>query len=520
MKHTIARPVRNLLTGTLTKYVLLFVNIAIGVVLMPFTMRHLGQADYGLWMLVASMTAYLQLLDLGYGNGLVRQVTHVDARGDEEAVNTVLSTFAVVYSLLGLVALGAIAVLALAVLPRFPNLSPEQVSSAQWILAILGARVAIGFPMGVFGAVTTARQRFALTTSIAIVVALLQGAATYLVLSAGYGLIPLVATTTGISLASYVAYVAAARHTFPGMRLSVSRFSGQQVREVTAFSLYLFLISIAVHVGTNVDNLIIGAYVGTSAIAVYTVAVRLAEYQRHLCGQFAGLLFPLVVRFHASGDAGALRATLLDGTRIGLGLVTGFALGLIVFGRDLVQLWMGPGFDGSIAPLYVLALASVAMVAQGPTGTILLGTGRHRLVAWASVVEIVLNVGLSVALVGRLGLTGVAIGTAIPYACLNLLVLMPIACRSVGVGAVAFIRVAVFPAIVAMLPALAAAVALRAGGSDPSLSTLLLQGSVVGLVYVMAFWLIGLTAADRSRYVTSIRQLGGGMPTAPRAVAP
>src|SRR5215470_6396587 len=78
------RPAWNLLTGTLTRYLLLFVNIVIGAFLMPFTIHHLGKAQYGLWMLAASMTAYLQLLDLGYGNGLVRQVTQADARGDEE----------------------------------------------------------------------------------------------------------------------------------------------------------------------------------------------------------------------------------------------------------------------------------------------------------------------------------------------------------------------------------------------------------------------------------------------------
>ena len=58
-----------LMTGTVTRYALLAVNIAIGLVLMPFTVRHLGAADYGLWMLVASLTYYLQLLDLGYGSG-------------------------------------------------------------------------------------------------------------------------------------------------------------------------------------------------------------------------------------------------------------------------------------------------------------------------------------------------------------------------------------------------------------------------------------------------------------------
>src|SRR5256885_14435911 len=93
----------NLVTGTFTKYVLLGVNIALGIFLMPFTVRHLGTSEYGLWMLIASLTYYFQLLDLGYGNGLVRQIADADARGDVPEVNRILSTFVVVYATLGLV---------------------------------------------------------------------------------------------------------------------------------------------------------------------------------------------------------------------------------------------------------------------------------------------------------------------------------------------------------------------------------------------------------------------------------
>src|SRR5262249_37371705 len=153
--------------------------------------------------------------------------------------------------------------------------------------------------------------------------------------------------STAIGMASYTAYAAAAIGTFPQLRLSLSRFSLGQVREVTAFSAYLFLISIAIHVGVSVDNLIIGASAGTSAIAPYNVANRRSEYQRQLCNQFSGLLFPLVVRFDARRDFDALRLTLVDGTRIGLGLVGGVTICLLAFGGQIVQLWMGAGFSES-----------------------------------------------------------------------------------------------------------------------------------------------------------------------------
>lgn len=519
MSHRIGRPARNLLAGTLTNYALLVVTIGLGVFLMPFTMGHLGKAEYGLWMLVASMTAYLQLLDLGYGNGLVRQITQADASHDEDRMNVILSTFMVVYSLIGGAALLAVAVLAGAVLPRFPNLSAADIRTAQVVLAILGIRVAVAFPMSVFGAVTTARQRFALTGRIAIAIALLNGLVTWLVLRAGYGLIPLVAATTAVGLAGYSAYAAAARATFPGMRLSPARFSRAEVREVTSFSFYLFIISIAIHVGTNVDNLIIGAYLGTSAIAVYTVALRLMEYQRQLCGQFSGYLFPLVVRFDASRNRDAMRATLLDGTRLAFGLVGAVTLGLLAFGDDLIHLWMGPGFDEAVWPLYVLALAGAVMVAQGPAGTILLGSGRHRLVAGASVVEILLNVAFSIALVRGYGLTGVAIGTFLPYAILNLGFLIPAACRAVSVPLRTFAAAVLPPAAIAIVPSAIAAAIVQSAAGAPSLPGLIGASALVGSIYAVAFVGIGLRPADRARYLESLRGVAPAMKTTQAAAS-
>src|SRR5204862_6719705 len=113
-------------------------------------------------MLVASMTYYFQLLDLGYGNGLVRQMADADARGDIDEMNRALSTFVVVYAGLGAAAAAGVVAIILWVIPRFPNLTPDQIERARIILAIIGVRIAVGFPMTVFGAATTARQRFAL----------------------------------------------------------------------------------------------------------------------------------------------------------------------------------------------------------------------------------------------------------------------------------------------------------------------------------------------------------------------
>jgi O-antigen/teichoic acid export membrane protein len=457
-------------------------------------------------MLVASITYYFQLLDLGYGGGLVRHVAEADARRDTRRANRILSTFVVVYAGIGLLAAFGVAGVAVWVLPRLPNLVPEQIARAQAIFALMGLRIAIGFPMTVFGAATTARQRFALNNTVAVVVALLNGAVTYLVLSAGHGLVPLVAATTAVSLASYGAYAWTAKRAFPELRIRPSWFDPKLVREVTTFSAYLFVIDIAIQVGFNLDNVVIGLTLGTSAVAMYVVAARLADYQRQICNQFNGLLFPVIVRFGAAGETEALRAVLLDGARIALLLVVGVTICLVGFATPLVTAWMGPGFEGSLPPLFVLAGAGVILVGHGPLGNLLLGVGRHRLVAFVSLAEAFANLALSLALVRRFGITGVALGTALPIVITNVFILLPAACREVGLSVGAFARLVVTAPLVGALPAIATAVALRLFLPPASLAMVVGEGTLVAAVYLLTVWTLGLDSGVRERYAAHLRR--------------
>jgi len=496
----------NLLTGTATKYVLLAASITIGIFLMPYTVRHLGTSEYGLWMLVASLTAYFSLLDLGYGNGLVRHVADADARGDVALVNQILSTFVVVY--LGLGALVAVATGAMVVwVAHFPRLQPSQVALARYIVAVVGIRIAIGFPMTVFGAVTTARQRFALNNAVATASAIVNAAVQFTLLARGYHLRPVVAGSVAVDLLTYIAYAWTARRAFPPLRLRLSSFDASLVRDVTAFSLYLFLISIAGQIAFNLDNVVIGATLGTSAVAVYVVTQRLAETQRNLSNQFNGLMFPVVVRYGATDDLDALRRMLVEGTRLSLTLACGLTVCLIGFARPLITRWMGPGFEGAVAPLYVLAVTGVVLIGQGPLGNILIATGRHRLVAYVSLAEAIVNLALSIVLVRRFGLLGVAVGTAIPLIVANVFVLAPAVCRQLDITLSEFVRAVALAPMTGVVVSSVGVWAIRTMWPPQSLPAIIGEGAVVGVLYLASLWTLGLDRSLRANYSAFGRQL-------------
>jgi O-antigen/teichoic acid export membrane protein len=492
----------NLIAGTATRYLVLGLNIGVGVVLMPFTVRHLGQTDYGLWMLVASMTTYFQLLDLGYGNGVVRHLIEADRRGDAVEVNSIASTFVCVYALIAAVACLAVVAMVMLVVPRFPRLTIEQVRLAQILLSILGGRIALGFPLTVFGAVSNSRQGFVVNNLVASAVVVASAISTVVVLSAGGGLILLVATTTTINIAGYAGYAWNAYHVMPSLRIRPRYFSAARWREVTTFSVYLFVIQLASQVCFNIDNVVIGAFLGPALVAVYTIALRLAEYQRRLCDQFSGMLFPVVMGF--GNDIEALRAALIEGNRVAVTLVTGASVVLIGLSGPLIRHWMGPAFDGSVAPFVILALAGTIIVSQAASSNVLIACGEHRLVAGIWIGEAAGNLLLSVMLVRWLKLSGVALGTLLPLLIGHLGIMLTRACRRVGVPLAICLYQTTRPAAIAGAVAASVCLILRFELPQPSTTMVLCEGAVVGLVYLVSLATIGFDSSTRSAYASQV----------------
>jgi O-antigen/teichoic acid export membrane protein len=496
---------RTLLAGTLSKYALLAASIGTGIFLMPFTVRHLGKPQYGLWMLVASLTSYFSLLDLGYGSGLVRHIVAADTRGDVRRVNEIASTFVCIYAVIGVAACIVTSGLMMFVVPHFPHLTDADIRTARIVLALMGIRIAVGFPMTVFGAITNARHGFVLNNSIALVMVILNAVVTYGVLASGGGLVTLVAATTAAAMTGYIAYAWSAHHVFPGLSLRIAHFSRAHWREVTSFSVYMFVIGMAAQVTFNLDNVIVGAVLGTSAVAVYTVAVRLSEYQRHLCDQFSGMLYTVAVGFGTEGRIDRLRNVLIEGTRLAVVLVVGVTICLVGFSGPLITRWMGPGFSGSVAPFVVLAIVGVLMVGHATQQSILLATGHHRRVTAIWIGEAAANLVLSLILVRRFGALGVAAGTAIPIAIGHLMVMTPAAARSVGLPLRRYARETVGPALIGGIPAMAVCVVMRLTLPMPTLGAIALAASVVGGIYIAIIIRFGLDRETRRLYVSQLR---------------
>lgn len=134
-------------TGVILSYVLMIFEVCSTLLLTPFIIRTLGQAEYGVYKLSASVVAYLLLLDLGVGNSIIRFIAKYRVTGEKDQARKFLGVATIYYLIVGIIALIAGFVL-IVVFPSVfaKGLTENEIILGQKLLAItmLNSAVTLG----------------------------------------------------------------------------------------------------------------------------------------------------------------------------------------------------------------------------------------------------------------------------------------------------------------------------------------------------------------------------------------
>ena len=493
-----------------TRYMAIAAEIIIGLIMVPFNLAHLGAAQYGLWVLLGSVTIHLSILDLGYGGAIIKFMAQYRARRDARAMNEIASTMFFVFAAMGLIVYGVAAALAFN-LDHIFHMTPEQAVAGQWILLIIGVHVALNFPFSVYGGVSSGFQRFDINNVVAIIIAVAAAVVNAVVLLAGHGLVMLVAATTAVRVFGYYIYRLNALRIYPELRIHPSLFRTSRLREVTGFSIYAAIIDWAHKLNYELDEVVIGIFFGSAYVGVWAVAERIISGTQRLTNQLNGVLFPVIVDSDTSKQQEKLQRILLQGTLLSLGMVVPISATLIVLAGPLVNAWVGPEMRGAVPVIQILSVAVAIRVGNATATTLLKGAGQHRMLAWVNLGTGLVNILLSVLLIKPFGLPGVAIGTLVPIAISSVFIVQPAACRRVGLQLSRAVNQSVLPAI---WPAfvIAGFLAFTRPLVPGTFLAVVLQALGAALLYFALFFGFAISRRDRRYYVAKALELTGRRP--------
>ena len=479
-----------------TNYLRFAISMVVVLLMTPYIIGQLGMEMFGLWSLIFAVIGIFGLMDFGFATAAVKAVAEATGSNDEAGRNRALASLLLVYTAIGLLCLVLLITLSGPTAGWF-DLTDDQHSAFLPVFWLLGITVSLNFPASLFKAALSGAGRMHIVNAVELLMVLLNAGLIYTLLQAGYGITGLAISTAVTMLGTSLALIPLAYRLLPGFSLHWRLASLHNIRPLLSFSVYAFMANIAVLMTLRLDLVVIKLFLPLSAVALYAVAAKISEYTFLLNKQFSNALMPLVSQLHGRGDTATVRRIMTDGTRMLLAVaVPGIGL-LYYYAPEFIHLWLGAEFADSAGLLRILLLALLPMTLQLNAANILGMTGQHRFLAFAMLASAALNLLLTVALITLVGIQGAALGTLVAVLLVEGAVILPRACRHSGVSAADFFGTVIWPALPAVLPMLACALALDNWLTTDSLSLLCFKVMACGSAYLAGFYFTGLSAAER-----------------------
>jgi O-antigen/teichoic acid export membrane protein len=485
-----------ILSNSLANYAGQFITVGITLLLTPALLFHLGDALYGVLILVSSIQGLGGLFDFGIGTSVVKYVAEHRAREEHDEINRVVSTSLVLYLALGMLALLTVVAVALFGLPLL-GLEAELEHTAKYALILAGVSLAISVPMGVFSNLLLGLRHYEVSNAVNVVQVVVTAGVTLFVLELGAGPIELMLVNT-VSLAlTSIAKMLFAFRLLKGLRVTPRQASRTTLRRITGYSGWVFLLDIARRIFYNADAVLIAAYLPVSKVTAYNLGFKPASALTYLSSPFVSVLLPAASALQAKEDRGQLYRLLVASTRLALLLTLPAALWLALFGPWIIEAWVGPGHEDAVPVLLIFCLVFLVSTAQNPSGVILRGIGKVRALALAVVGEYAANIGLTLLLLPVLGVIGAAVGTLIPGLLLGLLVVPWLACRAIGSSYAGFMANSFVGPLLAAIPTAGVAWLLRDRLYGPPWVVALISGCLVLTLFSLFYLLLGTNNEER-----------------------
>ena len=489
-------------SNALSNYLRTIVGIVVGLVTFRLLYQSLPKESFGFWSLLWSVFGYGILLDFGFGFAAQKRVAELSVTRDWSQLSRVLSTILFFYLGIALV-LAAVVTLGSHQLIHLFDVSPANHDEFRLALIVFFAAIGLAFPLGIFPEILRGQQRISLANNITTASMLLRVGVIAWAVHADWSFMSIMISALFFALMPDLICAAFALKHMPEVRLRPRLFSRSVMRETMGFSLFAYISTATNIVLGKTDQLVLGATLSVSAIALYQAGAKVAEVFSQFTRQLQDTLSPAAAHLHASGAHDSVRDLLRRGTRWSALIATPLYV-FCAFELDhLLRLLTG---DTQIAGETIL-VAQVLLfwfytttLTHSVSKRIYMMTGHEKRLMWLGVGEAVANLVLSIILVLTFrSVVSVAVGSLIPTLFFGWFKLWPWMARDIGIRPLQLLREALLAPAVACLPAVLILIAARHATVIQSgfLLSTILPGTLALAATIWTLWRGALLPEER-----------------------
>lgn len=402
----------NIKIGSIISIANMVISLLIGLIYTPLLIRFLGDSEYGVYTLAMSLIAYLSILDLGFGNALVRYTARIRAEGKDE--KNLIGMFLLSYSAIAAVAAVIGVIVSFNIKSFFStSFSITEANTLRIIFNILLLNTVIAFPASVFSSVIRSHERFIFANLINLLQNLLNHIIMIILLINGFksislALVSLLSTVTVFAINIFYCFFVIK------IKVGFKRLEKSFYKEILIYSAFIFINIVVDQLYASTDKIILGKVCGSVSVAIYGVGVTFQQYFAQFSTSISGVFLPHISKLSVKKDGiKEMSNTFLTVGHIQLILLSLIGVGFLVYGSTFIELWVGKSYKDAYIIALLIMVPSLIPLSQNIGISILQALNKHKIRSIMYLIIAIINVGLSIPLAIKFGGIGSAIGTAI-----------------------------------------------------------------------------------------------------------
>lgn len=503
-------PVNQLKAGVVLNYVVIILNTVVGLLYTPYMLRMMGQSEYGLYSLVASVIAYLTVLDLGFGNAIVRYTAKFRAEKKTEEQYEMFGMFFLLYLVIGIIAFGIGLGLYSNVGTLFGNtMTAVELGRARIMMLLLVANLAFTFPMSIWGSIIQAYEDFVFQKSLNIFRIILNTAVMICLLHFGYKAVAMVVVQTIFNVLTLVLnFIYCRRKLNIHIYFRFKHFHWGFLKEVAIYSFWIFLNAIMDRVYWSTGQFVLGATVGTAAVAVFAIAIQLEGMYMQFSTAISSVFLPKVTAMVATNRSRKEISDLFIRTgRIQYIVLAYILSGFIIFGRQFIELWAGAGYtDAYIISLLFFIPLTVPLI-QNLGITILQARNEMKFRSVLYIIIALVSLAMQIVLTRFFGGIGCAMGVSGALVVGQILIMNVYYRRRQDLDIKTFWKEISKMSIIPIVLIFSSMLVIRHFFALDSWGKLILGIAAFSLVYIPLFFRFSMTDDERNLFISMFHKI-------------
>lgn len=393
-------------------YVAIAINIVTGLLYTPWMIHSIGRENFGLYTLAMSVIS-LFVFDFGLSSAVTRFIAMYLAEGRQDKADNCLGLVYRLYLIIDVV-LFLILVGVFFFIPQiYKELSPDEIQKFEVVYCVAALYSVISFPFIPVNGVLTAHEKFIQLKICDVAHKLIIVVAMSACLLMGGGLYSLVIVNAAAGVLTILFKLYCIRRYTP-QSVSLHYSNKSEFREILGFSGWVTVIAVAQRCVFNLAPSILGALSGSTAIAILGIAITLEGYTYTFSSAINGMFLPKVSRIVAD-EKGDILPLMIRVGRIMIYVISLIVFGVVILGRDFIQLWVGPDFNESYFCAVLIILPSLLQLPQDIGIQTIYAKNKVRKLSTVYLVMAATNIAGAIILTPSLGALGICISICIAY---------------------------------------------------------------------------------------------------------